>query len=118
MSAVFDPQCLSRQAMGDRDLMREVLIMFREQTRELVGGLNRERDLAGWCLPAHTLKGTARTVGASALADVAAEAEELARHRLPVLPDRVTAEQERLVQALSRTAEATDRAIADYLPTL
>ena len=66
---------LARQTMGDRDLEAEVLGMFARQVdaargRLAAAGEDERRSLA------HTLKGTARSVGAFALADCAAGIEE------------------------------------------
>lgn len=66
---------LARQTLGDRDLEREVLCMFVHQI-----GSVRERiataDAAERKMLAHTLKGSARGIGAFALADCAGEIEE------------------------------------------
>ena len=64
----FNTEHLSRQTMGDRDLQREILLLFVRQSQkfvELLGNatLNERRNLA------HTLKGSARAVGAFAVAD-------------------------------------------------
>lgn len=84
---------LARQTMGDRALEQEVLGMFVQQAlavRESLAVANEaeRRRLA------HTLKGTARSIGAFALADCAAEIEEdpsgsAAIARLSVLIDEV-----------------------------
>jgi HPt (histidine-containing phosphotransfer) domain-containing protein len=66
----FDLVHLSRQTMGDRALEQEVLSMFVHQTRQIrqsIGqaGTTECRQLA------HTLKGSARGVGAFAIAECA-----------------------------------------------
>lgn len=64
---------LSAQTMGDRALEAEVLRIFLSQAPvwmdALTGGNAARREAA------HTLKGSARTIGAFRLADLAAEAE-------------------------------------------
>jgi HPt (histidine-containing phosphotransfer) domain-containing protein len=65
---------LARQTMGDRDLEREVLALFVQQAlsvRDEIAGADDRRRL----LLAHGLKGSARGVGAFAIADCAAAIE-------------------------------------------
>lgn len=65
---------LARQTMGDRDLEREVLGLFVQQAlsvRDEIAGADQKRRL----LLAHGLKGSARNIGAFAVADCAAAIE-------------------------------------------
>jgi len=65
---------LARQTMGDRELERQVLDMFVQQAlsvRDEIATADVERRL----FLAHGLKGSARGVGAFAVADCAAEIE-------------------------------------------
>lgn len=66
---------LARQTMGDRDLEREVLGLFIQQALQ-----TRDRILAADLVErmrlAHMLKGSARGVGAFAIADCIAELEK------------------------------------------
>ncbi|WP_020177941.1 Hpt domain-containing protein [Methylopila sp. M107] len=74
---------LTRQTMGDRSLEREVLELFRRQSRILMfrlEALTAPKDRAG---VAHTLKGSARGVGASRVAFAAEELERAAQHGEP-----------------------------------
>lgn len=70
-----DLQHLSRQTFGDRSLEQEVLQLFVQQALSA-------RDSIGKCTTAerlqlaHALKGSARGVGAFAIADCAGEIEE------------------------------------------
>jgi HPt (histidine-containing phosphotransfer) domain-containing protein len=68
-------------AAGDRRVVREVLALFREQARawrpRLEAGDPEWRDLA------HTIKGAGRGVGAFALGDACARAEEAGEGELP-----------------------------------
>lgn len=66
---------LSRQTMGDRELEREVLQLFVQQA---IAARTRIVDAAGGerLLLAHGLKGSARGVGAFAIADCVVELEE------------------------------------------
>ncbi len=74
---------LARQTLGDRELEREILSLFVRQSVQLnqrieASGIQKERmDLA------HTLKGSARAVGAWKVAD-AADKVELALDTDPV----------------------------------
>ena len=71
---------LSRMTLGDGDLEREVLTMFSAQSARLVGQIAALAGDAGAL--AHTLKGSARAIGAFAVADAAGRFEEaLARRR-------------------------------------
>jgi HPt (histidine-containing phosphotransfer) domain-containing protein len=84
---------LSRQTMGDRELEREVLQLFVQQAlamrERLVVATAKERLLL-----AHSLKGSARGVGAFAIADCVGKLEEspndsLVMDRLERLIDEV-----------------------------
>ena len=84
---------LSKFTMGRRDLEAEILGLFRQQ---LAVSLQKLADLAkqpvddkAWKEAAHTLKGSARGVGAWALADVTAQAEVLTAPdaRLAIISD-------------------------------
>jgi HPt (histidine-containing phosphotransfer) domain-containing protein len=66
---------LRRMTLGDTDLEREVLAMFSAQAVGLVGALATLPSNAGAL--AHTLKGSARAVGAFGVADAAACLEAL-----------------------------------------
>jgi HPt (histidine-containing phosphotransfer) domain-containing protein len=66
---------LSRMTLGDAGLEREVLAMFAAQSARLVGQLAALPEDAGAL--AHTLKGSARAIGAFAVADAAGRLEEV-----------------------------------------
>ncbi len=68
----IDIEHLRRMTLGDAGLEREVLAMFAAQTVSLIGMLATLPPTAGAL--AHTLKGSARAIGAVA---VAAAAERL-----------------------------------------
>lgn len=64
----IDLSHLARQTLGDREIEREVLALFVQQAvtvREQIGGANLVERLR----LAHGLKGSARSVGAFAIAD-------------------------------------------------
>jgi PAS domain S-box-containing protein len=79
--AVFDEKSLLLRLMGDRELAGDVLIGFCQdapcQLMKLRACID-ESDAAGLRLPAHTLKGSAATVGAEALRAVALAMEAAA----------------------------------------
>jgi HPt (histidine-containing phosphotransfer) domain-containing protein len=58
---------------GDRQVISEVLTLFREQAERWSGSLD-EAD-PDWRDLVHTIKGSARGIGANALGDVCAKAE-------------------------------------------
>ena len=70
---------LDVQAAGDKGVMREVLALFITHGEQVLAELERAEDAKTWKLWTHTLKGSARGVGAFAVAEAAAEAE---RHSL------------------------------------
>ncbi|HSO48052.1 MAG TPA: Hpt domain-containing protein [Rhizobiaceae bacterium] len=66
---------LSAQTMGDRALEAEVLRIFLSQAPVWMDALTRTGGNTARREAAHTLKGSARAIGAFRLADLAAEAE-------------------------------------------
>jgi len=74
-----DYEHLKAQAAGNRDVMREVLSLFVTHCEQVIGELERASDAKTWKQWTHTLKGSARGVGAFAVAEAAADAE---RHSL------------------------------------
>ena len=70
---------LDVQAAGDKDVMREVLGLFVTHAEQVLAELEGAEDAKTWKMWTHTLKGSARGIGAFAVADAAAEAE---RHSL------------------------------------
>ena len=83
---------LSKFTMGRRDLEAEILGLFRQQLSVSLDKLAAAADMAGddkaWKEAAHTLKGSARGVGAWALAEATADAELLTSgaDRIAVIP--------------------------------
>jgi HPt (histidine-containing phosphotransfer) domain-containing protein len=76
---VLDLVHLSRQTFGDHGLERELLTLFERQAAQFSARLAEPRhpgDAVSRADLAHTLKGSARAVGAFAI-DAAAEAYEL-----------------------------------------
>jgi HPt (histidine-containing phosphotransfer) domain-containing protein len=94
---------LFRMTLGDHALEREVLALFDRQIDMLIGRMG-EVGPSGVAALAHTLKGSARGVGAWPMAR-AAEAVEAAP----------PAELAQALAALATAADATHAAIADIL---
>lgn len=68
---------LSRFTMGNRDLEREVLSLFCKQSVLFIERLRQATDDQSWKEAAHTMKGSARGIGAWAVGDAAHAAEQL-----------------------------------------
>jgi len=76
-SALLDAEHLTRATLGDVALRREVLGLFLRQSDLLMLRLAGATHRREWCEAAHTLKGSARSIGAFRLADSAEQAERL-----------------------------------------
>jgi HPt (histidine-containing phosphotransfer) domain-containing protein len=74
----IDFEHLRRYTLGDRGLEQEILGLFAEQLPITIGALARATTDKQWGMAAHTLKGSARAVGAWPLAALAENAERLA----------------------------------------
>lgn len=74
-TAALDYAHLKVQAADDVSVMREVLALFLVHTEQVLEQLSLASDEKAWKQLAHTLKGSARGVGAFALAEAAASAE-------------------------------------------
>jgi HPt (histidine-containing phosphotransfer) domain-containing protein len=74
----IDIDHLRRMTLGDAGLEREVLAMFSAQAASLIGALAALPPEAGAL--AHTLKGSARAIGAFAVADAAEVLETAMRN--------------------------------------
>lgn len=69
---------LKRYTLGDRELELEVLHLFAAQAPLTLEVLRRAHTTRAWRDAAHTLKGSARAVGAWQVARCAEEVEDLA----------------------------------------
>jgi len=67
------------QAAGDFGVMREVLALFVTHSEQVIGELERTNEEKAWKQWSHTLKGSARGIGAFEMAEAAADVE---RHLL------------------------------------
>ncbi|WP_068462576.1 Hpt domain-containing protein [Hyphomicrobium sulfonivorans] len=68
---------LRRFTHGDAALETEILGLFSDQLPVTIRALKDATSTKDWNIAAHTLKGSARAVGAWSLADAAEEAENL-----------------------------------------
>jgi HPt (histidine-containing phosphotransfer) domain-containing protein len=75
---VIDHDHLRRYTMGDQQLEGEVLQLFAKDLPRSVRALRTARNDREWWVAAHTLKGSARAVGAWRVAGAAAAAEQIA----------------------------------------
>jgi HPt (histidine-containing phosphotransfer) domain-containing protein len=91
--AAVDYAHLRTQAADSEDVMREVLQMFVDQTGEILSALETASDAKTWKELTHLLKGSARGVGAFAVADAAAAAELAILDRSTLHPLRTAIEQ-------------------------
>jgi HPt (histidine-containing phosphotransfer) domain-containing protein len=66
---------LETQTAGDRALLREVLALFLEHASSVLAALETTKDPVAWKEHTHSLKGSARGVGAFIVADAAEAAE-------------------------------------------
>jgi HPt (histidine-containing phosphotransfer) domain-containing protein len=73
----IDLDHLRRYTLGDAHLEQEILGLFIDQAPVTLDALKRASTSKGWVMAAHTLKGSARAVGAWRLAKLAEEAEQL-----------------------------------------
>jgi HPt (histidine-containing phosphotransfer) domain-containing protein len=74
-SSPLDRTHLSRQTFGDRKLECEVLDLFRIQSPIYLGRVKAARSDSEWREAVHTLKGSARAIGAWRIAEAAERAE-------------------------------------------
>jgi HPt (histidine-containing phosphotransfer) domain-containing protein len=107
VQTVLDVEHLDRMTLGDRNLEREVLQLFDRQTAMLVERLcGAPASVAASC--SHTLKGSARGIGAWRLASAAEQVEHAAASG--------AADLSTFVDALIGAVDATRSAIARRLP--
>lgn len=66
---------LRRFTLGDRLLEEEVLDLFEQQASDVVASLASATDRRDWAMAAHTIKGSARAVGAFEVATIAERLE-------------------------------------------
>ena len=73
-----DLKHLRRYTLGDKGLEREVMQLFLAQIPKTIGALRDAVDEHEWRIAAHTIKGSARAIGAWQIARLAEQAERMA----------------------------------------
>lgn len=73
---LFDADHLARYTGGDEELRDELLTLMRIQAETCLEAMAQATDSESWRAATHTLKGSARGVGAFALGEVCEAAEE------------------------------------------
>lgn len=99
ISDLLDRAHLARYTLGDAALEREVLDLFIGQLPQSLAALTSQVDAEGRHRAAHTIKGSARAVGATKLARLAQEAETVVSD--PLQWQTVVAQIEAAVQELA-----------------
>jgi HPt (histidine-containing phosphotransfer) domain-containing protein len=100
---VFDQEHLARYTMSSVELEREIVGLFLDQLPSLLTSLKTPADANDWSLFAHTLKGSAKAVGAMQVAEIAAEME----HMGPQAGQGMIAELEAAIEAFRAVAART-----------
>ncbi len=88
-SGAVDFGYLESFTAGDRQVIAEVLALFRQQAQAWARSL--EASDPGWRDVVHTIKGAARGVGANPLGDICARAEADGEAGLPAVRDALQA---------------------------
>ena len=105
-TSVIDHVHLKQMTLGDYSLERELLQLFDRQAEMLIGRM-RQSDASVLAPLAHTLKGSAISIGANEVASAAAAAERAAGGSAD--------ERRAAVDALSRAIDTTRAEIAVLL---
>jgi HPt (histidine-containing phosphotransfer) domain-containing protein len=101
----FDIEVLRRYSFEDSALERELLDLFRMQLPLLVTQLAEAKGPDEWRMAAHTLKGSARSVGAPTLAELALELEQIG-YPEKIQRARLAAKVESAVKAFETSIDA------------
>jgi len=83
---------LSRQTLGNRELEREILRLFHRQSGIYLERMRHAKSADEWRDAVHTIKGSARGIGAWGVVDVAEKVEKVAAARLKKQRDSMIAE--------------------------
>jgi HPt (histidine-containing phosphotransfer) domain-containing protein len=88
-SGAVDFGYLETFTAGDRQVIAEVLALFRQQAQAWAASLDASDP--GWRDVVHTIKGAARGVGANPLGDICARAEAEGESGLPAVREALQA---------------------------
>ncbi len=97
--SIIDIAHLNEMTMDDVALKSEVLGLFRQQAEVWTKLLEPENETPNWMVGAHTIKGSARSIGAWGLADICGGAEEAAKSGI-LSKDEKFMWREQILQAL------------------
>jgi len=103
---------LARQTLGDRDLEREILALFVRQSMTLLKRMVDTPTPQEACDLAHTLKGSARAVGAWRVASAAEEVEQALGRAIPSSEPALKAR----LEVLHRSIDEANHMIATLVP--
>ena len=101
-AGAIDLEHLSRCTLGNQVLQHEVLALFREQSEIYLRHLQDASDAEAWADAAHSLKGSARSVGAMDVAWCAEAAEQLSHELRDASRREAMQELRRLVDRANR----------------
>lgn len=104
LAAPINHEHLAKYTLGDRDLEREILQLFVDQLPTLMDQLQAAAGEDDWYMAAHSLKGSARAVGADELGDLAAQAEDYASNREKFDFDALRGPVKRLIPYIEQVA--------------
>lgn len=99
--AILDRDHLHQYTQGDNALEQELFDLLAGQLRQCVMKMEKAEDEDDWTVPAHTLKGAARGVGAFRLARACEDAEPMVRSQLALEVVREAARE--TLDAIGRT---------------
>ncbi len=106
---------LARYTFGNRALEIEVLTLFADQAPDYLAAMRNARSEKEWRDAAHTLKGSARAVGAMRVAAAALASENVPFPPHPTLKEKVVGDLARAL-AEARAHIATLQAAEDAAP--
>lgn len=101
---------LAKYTMGNRDLELEVLSLFTKQSLIYLERLRNAADQQTWKEAAHTLKGSARGIGAWGVADAVAALEQRSSEAMGPEKDAMVAE---LTETVEDANSFIDRLISE-----
>jgi HPt (histidine-containing phosphotransfer) domain-containing protein len=98
---------LTHQTLGDEQLEIELLLLFDRQARDILTALGSDEGTISKSDLAHRLKGSARAIGARAVAEAAARYEAAAQKKAALSP---------LFAELARAVSEARATIHDLMP--
>jgi HPt (histidine-containing phosphotransfer) domain-containing protein len=103
--AIFDRAQLHQYTAGNGALERELIGLFLSQFTPIMTQLDAAASLDDWKFAAHTLKGSARSIGAPQIAALAEELEAIGRGGAKKGRAKVLARLEKAMAAFAGEAE-------------